>query len=797
MVSAYLDGAAHACDAYDAEFVLVDIRKESVSIHYPVSVLIPWASESTLCIATTVGEFSYYYASLSHLYAYTRRLAASVGANIAGNVRAGVVATNHYDYYDMDYDLDLQFDHMDTREVCERIHQMPVSRITQDHHQYVTHHELEEVLPKVTDRRRERFLAIKEALLRAKELDFNNRVSAVTLVLYLAIAPIFAVRLVIDIIATSRGSGEFMRRLKAEGGAAKQLQTIFRDDLASVYELNVLRNRVFDTVDWDKEIHNRVEPATAPISRERVFKRAARIFQVAASEGAMPVRRRWSEYWANRIASMPNGSVVSQYPEDRRIKEQLPFDGRVKSAWFAANTKKNHKEWLERKPEIYASTSTKYEWGKTRALYGCDVTSFLHADFAMNKVEDTLPSYFPVGARASDTYVKKVLERMNYGIPFCYDYDDFNSQHSTENMVAVIDAWHMVFGHHLTDEQVESLRWTAQSVKEQYVNFNEVHRVVRVNGTLLSGWRLTSFINTVLNRVYLEEAGLAENVEYAVHNGDDMYASCATILNAMKVVRNGRRLGIRAQVSKTNIGTIGEFLRVDARARNKTSAQYLARAISTAVHGRVEIGKANDARNALMAVKTRVDAIVNRGGDTAVAKALLSAQIGFLKGLFKLDDRTAHLLIHAHPVQGGSDVNAEVQRYRLRLTYLVDENERDTLRSRFAAIKPGVHDYVEAVKRSLKLTNIRVTDSDVINLFADQLLRWKSTYETVIDGDLTRRRILRGLYKTWEDDPAIVPVSKARQIGIGTIPALRYTNSGLTTVLQTAINPMEFLAVAT
>lgn len=796
----YLDGGAKACSAYDAHFMLVDVVH--VGHRPPITHLHPykpsWTNESTLCFTHVHKGIQYAYAALGAVYAYTPTIMAAVGSMLSGNFRVGLSPVNHRDYYDPGMEYEVLPAKLTADQLSDAVKQLPRTRITQDHHLYISRHELKVAYEQVTDAVNERRRAIEELLYDAQRYGLDNQVTFITFAMYVLLAPLFAVRLLMTVKNASHDAEHFNWLLKAEGGAAKQNQTVFRNDLAAVFELQVLRNRAYDTVDWETEIAHRVSPATVPFTNATVFKRAARIFAIARSEGRTAKKLKWREYWANRISAMPNGSVVSQYSEDRDLKRLLPFDGRVKSAWFASNTHSQHEYWLGRTPEIYASTSTKYEWGKVRALYGCDVTSFLHADFSMKMVENTLPSYFPVGERANDKYVGKILDRMNYGVPFCYDYDDFNSQHSVSSMQAVIDAWAAVYGDQLTTEQLESLAWTKQSIAQQKVYFNEVKRTVQVNGTLLSGWRLTSFINTVLNRVYLEEAGLLENVEYAVHNGDDMYASCDTVLNAMKVVKKGKELQIRAQVAKTNIGTIGEFLRVDARATHPNGAQYLARAVATAVHGRVEIGKANDARNALQASEVRAKAIIARGGTRSLMKTVLSAQNQFLQREFRLETPVVEAFRTYHPLQGGWNSEADIGECKLR-SHNIPESHRDvdTLRREFNLVYPGARDYVKQVCRALKLQYNDDMIPDMVTNYADSLLRWKTSYEIVIDEESEYNASMRGLLGIHRDDPALADIAKARQVGLGVMPAILCKDTPLTRSVAMAKHPYKYLAAVT
>lgn len=759
---------------------------------------VSWCSESTMGFHFQDNGIRYFYASLDHAYAYTPTIMAVIGSLVSGNLRVGLSRANHRDYYDSGLVLKLRPPKLSGENLSKKIKAMERSRVTQDHHLYVSRHELTQLYNSITDNRNERRRAVEELLHVAGKVGFDNQVSFITMSYYLLAAPLHGVRLVMKILNLSGCPAQFNRLLKLEGGAAKQNQTVFRDDLACVFELQVLRNRIYDTVNWEAEIAHRVQPATAPFTAQTIFNRAARIFQIARLEGARARRMKWSEYWANRVSAMPNGSIVSQYQSDRDIKAMLPFDGKVKSAWFASNAASRHSYWLDRRPMIYASTSTKYEWGKVRALYGCDVTSFLHADYAMKAVENTLPSYFPVGERANDKYVKTVLDRMNYGVPFCYDYDDFNSQHSVTSMQAVIDAWASVYAQDLTREQLDSLTWTRESIAHQEVFFSEMRKQVEVHGTLLSGWRLTSFINTVLNRVYLEEAGLTENVEYAVHNGDDMYASCTTVLSAMNVVRKGRELGIRAQVSKTNIGTIGEFLRVDARARNPNGAQYLSRAIATAVHGRIEIGKANDARNAMQAIHVRAEAILRRGGLRDSVNTVLKAQRAFLMRHFKLSSEVAEAIMELHPLQGGCNPAADITHQRLQSrTGTESAKAVDALRAEFKPVRLGMQDYVKHLCKTLNWPFNEDLVDKAMKQYADSLLRWVTSYELVIDEDADYTATLRGLLGAHKHDLAIIDIAKSRQIGLGFLPALANKVTPLTMAVSVALKPYRYLTAVT
>lgn len=741
------------------------------------------------------------YVRLDMVSRYTPKTMATVGAMISGNFRCGLTKENDVDYYTEEYELHLPEDVTRMNEdMLYEIDLLPVSIISQDHHMFVSIKELIVMVSEITARRAvdrydsdTRLASMAELFMLRDRLGIANKVSMITHCTYVAVAPIFAVKHLMYIVATSHSEEEYMRFLKAESGAAKQLQTLFRNDLACIYELQVLRNRVYDTVCWDDEISHRVEPKTVPIPMAKVYRLASQIFREAQTEGRKPIVLDWKTYWSGRWSSMPGGSVVSQYEEDKILKKLLPREARIKSAWFSANMNSRHEKWLSREPEIYASTSTKYEWGKVRALYGCDVTSFLHSDFAMSNCEDLLPSYFPVGKRANDKYIKRVINSFKLGVPLCFDYDDFNSQHSTASMTAVLQAWYDVFGNTLTDAQKLSMEWTIKSVSSMKVMYNEEGKLVTINGTLMSGWRLTSFMNTVLNRVYLVHAGLDDAVIYALHNGDDMFATTVNVKQAVILMENAAKVGIRAQVAKTNIGTIGEFLRVDTRAKDETSSQYLARAVATMVHGRVETAAPNDLQALVEAINVRASEVISRGGDKSIIKLTVEHMMKFVAKLFDSSVETINAIAVTHPVQGGRDVNAPVRNYRIEKSSTVKLSDQKFVS--FSMVAPGVLDYVQMIIDKFEISQKKVSRKRIVEKAIESLLRDKVSYEIVIEST-PNISVYRGIYKAWATSRWIAPITKMRSLGYLPARELPGMTSSLASMIRSSRDPVAFMNAA-
>lgn len=794
-MSAYLNDEMRPSQPGDARYVLAMINPPGfIETTQTRPYWVEFLKECGHLIGIRFGEDLIAYYDLRLVSIYTPAIMAVCGAALAGNFRAGLDSWNHRDFYSQPVELTPPACSLgEVLQMIEATKDFPVSKITQDHHMYITRRELREAYEHrwhsqsyESNYRRSVAMMLYEY---SEKLGIQNRVSIITHLVYVAVAPLFAVKHLATMAAMAPNEEWYMSTLKAESAAAKQLQTLFRDDLAAVFELTVLRNRVYDSVDWDKEIEHRTRPKTVPIDPRKVYEISRRIFQDAAAAGARQRKQSWREYWELRWSHMPVGSVVSQYSEDMLLKKSLPQDARVKAAWFAANTHDDYEYWHSRQPQIYASTSTKYEWGKVRALYGCDVTSFLHADFAMSDCEDTLPAYFPVGSKANESYVRDVISKFKDGVPFCYDFDDFNAQHSTRSMQQVIRAWGDTFAHRLTNEQKKSLIWTIESLGDQRVRFNDVGKTVTINGTLMSGWRLTSFINSVLNRVYLEAAQLHQTAIYSLHNGDDVYATTPTVLDAVRIAARARNIGVRAQMAKMNIGTIGEFLRIDARATNPTGAQYLARAVATATHGRVEIAPANDMRELVRSMDERHKAIIKRGGDSKAVEVMLKRTFKFIVNLFESSWDVLEAMFKYHPLQGGMNEKAEVGGTTL-IKRIMGEEEITV--SAFEPIRRGVNDYANAVIKQLKL---RFDEADRQQMFIKAvrgLVRKKIRYEIVIErtDDIL---IYRGLYGVWDKGGFITAITKARSLGFTTATQLRTLNSTLAKMIRNAKDPIRFM----
>jgi len=483
---------------------------------------------------------------------------------------------------------------------------------------------------------------------------------------------------------------DFSQRLKA-------VQNLLEIDMTQFFEMEVLVNRGVGSVDWEAERLHRVRPNTCNINAGIIYKEATNLFQRLLSLNSKPQKSSWDSYWAGRWQWSPTGAYHSQYDSDNQYKAKSRL---LRHKFFAFNRMPDisFEEMIGRKPEIVAWPSVKCEWGKQRAIYGVDATSFIISGYGFAGCEEALSALFPIGPAATEDNVSKTVnEVLRNGVPYCFDYEDFNSQHTHDSMQAVLTAYREVFKTKLYREQIEAIDWTILSIHNSRILAEGGDYTTR--GTLLSGWRLTSFVNTILNYIYAQVA-LQGTGMVSTHNGDDVLAGVSTYKQVQQLQKGAAMYNIRFQKSKCYLGAIAEFLRVDHRVG--TGAQYLARGVSTFVHGPTEATIPNDLCSVLSSIKTRAQELVDRGAYTEIVKYCKMLQHKHLCKLWNVSLEEISIIERTHVSLGGLNTDIvpgglvyKIERVQQR--YLTDEDSLDDAK----ADLPGVHAYARKLTRRL------------------------------------------------------------------------------------------------
>jgi len=573
----------------------------------------------------------------------------------------------------------------------------PLSAVAAHHHQHVWPSHIWEV----TTAQRRAWAVCAVALM--ARWDDVSIATVGTIAAYAAVAPQRAVAVLLRAAAwDAPGPVQWARQLKYATQPLKALQNGLYSSLTELFEMEVLVNRGIGDVDWETERMHRTQPTVVPITEGEAREHARRAFMEGRSLGRGPRPMRWDDFWDDRWDWAPTGSFHSQYPED--LQYVAGKQGVLKTKFVALNRMptRSLQSFTGRTPAIAAWESEKYEWGKRRAIYGTDITSFIVTSYAMFGCEQALPDRFPIGAAADERRVSKITEAMLRGrSPFCFDYEDFNSQHSYAAMRGVLKAYLDVYRGTMDAEQVEALSWVVSSVDNEYV-VRPGGEDYQCNGTLFSGWRMTSFMNSVLNYVYLSWSGALDAAPdlQAIHNGDDVLATVTTPLSAAEFMYRTATHGIRASPVKCHSFCVAEFLRVD-RWSGSSSGQYLSRAVSTLVHSRLESPLATDASALLRAAITRDGEARARGADGDTMTRLLDLLRRRMARRYGVEPDTLNKMEVAHQIVGGFS-EAEDAPVDMKYMFEVSQAPMDEVRRELGRL-PGAWDLAALLHRKYDL----------------------------------------------------------------------------------------------
>jgi hypothetical protein len=348
---------------------------------------------------------------------------------------------------------------------------------------------------------------------------------------------------------------------------------------ASLAELTVLRGRGVDIPDPNKDVFTRINKDAFLREKAAVLdsvRLRACVREVLKREmGTSPIWGSKEDFWARRWLTTKAGAH-SQYFEPAVFGQKLGLEPQSTRREFAEACRTNMVAYGQ--PVVEAGLSWKLEQGKTRAIYSCDTRSYYTFDYLLGPVErgwrNKTVLLNPGAVRDTDLYSGLAKAE---GLNLMLDYDDFNSQHTLEAMKIVIEE--------ATVGAPEDVRqWAIESLDNMFVHWHDgvSMRRERMVGTLPSGHRATTFINTVLNAAYIMCVADLRACTKCFHTGDDVVIVGPS--DAVQAIMRAVHASVlRTNPSKQGIGETGEFLRV---AFDKKGARgYLARAVASLVSG--------------------------------------------------------------------------------------------------------------------------------------------------------------------------------------------------------------------
>ncbi|AJA37498.1 putative RNA-dependent RNA polymerase [Persea americana chrysovirus] len=219
---------------------------------------------------------------------------------------------------------------------------------------------------------------------------------------------------------------------------------------------------------------------------------------------------------------------------------------------------------------------------------------------------------------------------------FTYDFSDFNAQHSRKSMARVIS---------LLGECVDPVDSMKFCLKWLSISFGKME-LVKKDGTkkpvksgMYSGWRGTTWINSVLNHAYMYVARICYNringvdpfVEYE-GAGDDVDGVVKDISVAGKLYAITLRMGLESNVTKQLFGKRAEFLRVTYE-RGYAGAS-ICRALGNFVSGNWE-GEGGTVSEKMSAAIENIMSMGRRGLEEIMVRILYRCILGHMGRIFE------------------------------------------------------------------------------------------------------------------------------------------------------------------
>lgn len=439
-------------------------------------------------------------------------------------------------------DVALRSNKMLSGELWER------GKVTKEYQLHIKIHQILTIVNKISDQIRKRAIQI----LVWRLLKYNETQAFVVAVLVWALS---VPRAVVWYFAKSNklwhgkhNTLDWFKRAQSVAGAAKMHHGMDGKNLKWIFELQVLVNRNTTELDWEEQKKIRDHGEVVELPPGYVREQSRRIFE-AKQPGSFKYKTMTAdEMWRSRLMTIPTGAVHSQFNDYDFVKE---WDRGYRTKKYALSAKKsfNFDTMVRRRPEIVAWPSEKFEHGKARPIYGTDINSYLIHELAAKDIEHAFPAEFAMGKDGLDEQVDSKIRQMNAGgIPFCFDFSDFNTQHSLQSQKEAMQGYFDVHRANMTPDQVKAAEWTVESLMNQKIKFPD--ETLQVKFGLFSGLRYTTVINSVLNKIYMEWAGLDVKNIPTLHLGDDVISYMQDMWQALDVMNGAVIAGIRANPAK-------------------------------------------------------------------------------------------------------------------------------------------------------------------------------------------------------------------------------------------------------
>ncbi|UHK03339.1 MAG: RNA-dependent RNA polymerase [Hangzhou totivirus 4] len=391
-------------------------------------------------------------------------------------------------------------------------------------------------------------------------------------------------------------------------------------------EAQTLAGRFFGTLDLAAETKLRTEPSHVAKGLVGFSADELRphVRALLSSELSRDVRLPdLQDFWSRRWLWCVNGSHTTKSSEAMGIPPDFLSKTHTRVYRRAAAETAKSEPLTDWDGRVFVSPSSKLEHGKTRAIFACDTRSYFAFSWILETVQQKWRNkriLLDPGSGGHLGIARRISKaQRGGGVNLMLDYDDFNSQHSNDVMAMVFEELcaHINAPSWYRDKLAASFHSTLLPVDGGWV---------RSAGTLMSGHRATTFINSVLNAAYVRASMGASSFDtsFSLHAGDDVFFRCDTPNNCVSILTSARARGCRMNPTKQSIGFKGaEFLRVAVR--GDACYGYVARSIASFVSGNWTTEGVPTPRDALQSAITGCRSMINRGCNPSVCEIIAPA----------------------------------------------------------------------------------------------------------------------------------------------------------------------------
>ncbi|AWC67507.1 RNA-dependent RNA polymerase [Betachrysovirus aspergilli] len=355
----------------------------------------------------------------------------------------------------------------------------------------------------------------------------------------------------------------------------ENIQTEIEDRTRLQEPKRFFANGAWSAAEFDQRFENAINAAYDHLSRG-FWKTLQRLgSEVETFEKFLETRRQWVR--PGSATGAPKADVWLQVPEG--LKSQLDdvtvdVSGmtlailrRVRLNKSALFEFPQFVELVREAVDEYLPNSVtgffwKHEAGKpeSRALFPAHLTHYImvsHVLYLAEKGGEIPNSRLTAGSEAQQRDHWLWRESHDASVHLMLDYANFNETHSIEAMKSVMLGLKSVYARYgaLSPDLQYAINWTAESFERILLSYDG--QLIRLTHGLLSGWRCTTWINSVANVAYLrvigEQVGVFTGRPVFLDfqsGGDDVAAESRSLYDAALALRVGAAMGFEFKAIK-------------------------------------------------------------------------------------------------------------------------------------------------------------------------------------------------------------------------------------------------------